>query len=316
MAFYQLIYQCMKPKYDMLWKGVIEEIMEDLLLFIDPEIGKKLDLERGFEYLDKELAELYPEPERPANSRVVDKLVKVFLLDGSERWMLLHLEIQGNNDKDFAARMFEYYIRVHSKHQRPVAAIAVLTGKNAGKMPAVFEDTCLWMRARYEFKTICIDDYPDEALRSSTNPFAAVMVVAKEALARVKGSDDERDRILLEHKLSIVRLLKERLAVFGKKKSDAILVFLNNYLVFKKSGTNRKFMVKSDQILGKTHTMGLVELLVESKHQEGVQEGLEKAVERLLTNSDFSSKKIAELIGVPIAVVTKVKRRVNKKRSQ
>lgn len=37
----------------MLWKGVIEEIMEDLLLFIDPDIGKELDLERGFEYLDK-----------------------------------------------------------------------------------------------------------------------------------------------------------------------------------------------------------------------------------------------------------------------
>jgi len=27
--------------------------------------------------------------------RVVNKLVKVFLLDGSEKWLLIHIEIQG-----------------------------------------------------------------------------------------------------------------------------------------------------------------------------------------------------------------------------
>ncbi len=49
----------MKPKYDILWKGMIEEVMEDLLLFVEPGIEKDLDLRRGFVYLDKELAELY-----------------------------------------------------------------------------------------------------------------------------------------------------------------------------------------------------------------------------------------------------------------
>jgi hypothetical protein len=49
----------MKPKYDMLWKGIVENIMEDLLLFVDPDIGNYLDLKRGFEFLDKELAEMY-----------------------------------------------------------------------------------------------------------------------------------------------------------------------------------------------------------------------------------------------------------------
>lgn len=38
----------MKPKYDMLWKGVVEDLMVDLLLFVDPDIGKEVDLERGF----------------------------------------------------------------------------------------------------------------------------------------------------------------------------------------------------------------------------------------------------------------------------
>lgn len=297
----------------MLWKGMVEEIMADLLLFVEPEIGKELDLERGFEYLDKELAELYPEPERPANTRIVDKLVKAFLRDGSERWMLLHLEIQGKNDKGFARRMFEYYIRVFSKHDRPVAAIAVLTGKSGNKMPAAFEDRCLWMRARYEYKTLCITDYTDEELKASMNPFAVVMLVAKEELLRFKGTDEDRDNALLNRKILLVKLLKERLAVFGERKTRAILIFLNNYVVFKNPKTSRNFMKQTDQILGKSNTMGIVEQLAEIKHQEGIQEGLEKAVRGLVANTDLSSPKIAEAVGVPVSLVRKIKKELNGK---
>jgi hypothetical protein len=303
----------MKPKYDILWKGMVEEIMADLLLFVDPEIGKELDLERGFEYLDKELAELYPEPERPGSTRVVDKLVKAFLRDGTERWMLLHLEIQGKNDKEFARRMFEYYIRVFSKHGRPVAAIAVLTGKSGNKMPAAFEDRCLWMWARYEYKTVCITDYSDEELKASMNPFATVMLVAKEELLRFKGTDEDRDNALLDRKILMVRLLKERLSVFGERKTRAILTFLNNYMVFKNPKTSRNFMKQTDQILGKSNTMGIVEQLAEIKHQEGIQEGLEKAVRGLVANTDLSSPKIAEAVGVPVSLVRKIKKELNGK---
>lgn len=298
----------MKPKYDMLWKGMIEEVMEDLLLFVDAEIDRALDLGRGFEYLDKELAELYPEPERPTNTRVVDKLVKVFLRDGTERWMLLHLEIQGKNEAAFARRMFEYFIRIFSKHGRPVAAIAVLTGKTGNKMPAAYEDRCLWMRARYEYKTLCITDYPDEALRASTNPFAAVMLVAKEALLRVEGGDDARDNVLLEQKLLIVRLLKERLAVFGEKKTAAILTFLNNYVVFKKPETNRKFVTRTDEIFEKKQTMGIIEQLAEIRHQEGREEAKAEVVRSLLAKTEFSSQKIAEIAGVAVSFVRKIKK--------
>jgi len=300
---------------------MLEEIMADLLLFVDPEIGKELDLERGFEFLDKELAAMYPEPEKPANTRVVDKLVKAFLRDGTEGWMLLHLEVQGKNDKDFARRMFEYYIRVFSKHGRPVAAIAVLTGKNGDKMPAAYEDRCLWMRARYEYKTLCIIDYADEMLKASTNPFATVMLVAKEALLQFKGTDEDRDNFLLDQKLQIVRLLKERMAIFGEKKTRAILTFLNNYVVFKNPKTNRNFIQQTDQILGKTNTMGIIEQLAEIKHQEGIEkghrkgvkEGLEKAVRGLLAKTKMPASEIAESVGVPIALVKKVKKEMNGK---
>jgi hypothetical protein len=312
----------MRPKYDILWKGMIEEVMEDLLLFVEPGIGSELDLERGFVYLDKELVEIYPEPDQPSKTRVVDKLVKSFLRDGSEHWVLLHIEVQAKNNKDFAGRMFNYFIRLFSKYGRSVAAIAVLTGKDGSKMSAAYEDRCLWMRARYEYKTLAITDYPDEVLAASTNPFAVVMMVAKETLLQVKGGEEERDNVLLEQKLRIVRLLKERMEVFGERKTRAILTFLKNYVVFKKPETNRNFMEQADQLLGKSKTMGIFEQLAEIKHQEGVEEGiqigkqegkqenlqaLERAIRALLDNTEFSSEKIAELVEVPIDLVQKVK---------
>jgi hypothetical protein len=310
-----------KPKYDILWKGMIENVMEDLLLFIDPDIGKELDLERGFEFLDKELAEIYPEPEKPSNTRIVDKLVKVFLRDGSERWMLLHVEVQGNNEENFARRMFEYFIRLFSKYGHPVAAIAVMTGKDGKEMPVAYEDRCLWMRARYEYKTLCITDYPDEVLKASTNPFAAVIMVAREALLKAKGTDEEKDNLLLEQKILMVRLLKEKMAAFGKKKTEAILSFLNNYVVFKNSETNRKFMTKTDEIFEKKNTMGVIEQLAEIKAKEALEEGREQGKEEerqefvrsLLTNTEFSPEKIAELVGVPVAFVQKIKKSLKAK---
>jgi hypothetical protein len=291
---------------------MIEEVIEDLLLFVDPEIGKELDLSRGFEFLDKELAEVFPDGEKAANTRVVDKLVKIFLRDGEERWMLLHLEVQGSTDKEFARRMFEYYIRLFSKHGRPVAAIAIFTGRG-GKVPATYEDRCLWMRALYEYKLLNIEDYPDETLKASSNPFAAVLLVAKEVLLRVKGTDEECDEVLLKEKLLMVRLLKEKVAVFGERKTAAVLAFLTNYVVFKKSETNRKFMDQRDQILGEKNTMGIFEQLVEIKRQEALEEGKGNSVRILLANTEFSAEKIAELVDIPVALVEKIKEELKAK---
>jgi hypothetical protein len=90
-------------------------------------------------YLDKELAELYPEPEKKSNTRVVDKLVKVFRKDGAEEWVLIHIEAQGETKSEdrpfFSERMFRYFYRCLDKYRRPIAAIALFTGPDARRMP-------------------------------------------------------------------------------------------------------------------------------------------------------------------------------------
>jgi hypothetical protein len=98
-------------KSDILWKTIIEEVFADLLRFIYPDADQKYDMDRGFEFLDKELAELHMEPDEEKDSRFADKLVKVYRRDGVEQWLLLHIEVQGDtSDRDaFAERMFTYF---------------------------------------------------------------------------------------------------------------------------------------------------------------------------------------------------------------
>lgn len=163
-------------------------------------------------------------------------------------------------------------------------------------------------KTRYEYKKLCIAEYLDEELSASTNPFAAVLMVAREALLRVKGDDRARDLALLQEKTRISMLVKERLAVFGEKKASAILLFLKNYVVFKNPEINVIFMERHDKIFQKENTMGIFEQFAEIRHEEGLQEGMERGLEKgmekavrvLLSSTEFSTEKIADLVGVPI----------------
>jgi hypothetical protein len=99
---------------DILWKGILEGTFDDFLRFFFPNADSIFDMERGFEFLDKELEQLYPNQDKP-KQRYVDKLVKVFTKDNTEKWILVHIEVQGYKDKDFGERMFTYYYRILDK---------------------------------------------------------------------------------------------------------------------------------------------------------------------------------------------------------
>ena len=45
---------------DILWKATLEDLFDDFLRFFYPDADQLFDLEKGFEYLDKELEQLFP----------------------------------------------------------------------------------------------------------------------------------------------------------------------------------------------------------------------------------------------------------------
>jgi hypothetical protein len=300
----------MRHDKDVLWKGLLEWVFDDLLRFVFPNAENVFDMQKGFGFLDKELAELYPEPEKESDTRVVDKLAKVFRKGGGEEWVLIHVEAQGETKSEdrllFAERMFRYFYRCLDSYRRPVAAIALFTGPDARRMPDSYKYEFLETRLHYEYSKLCILDYSDQELGESGNPFAWVVLAAKKALLQGKNLDNA----LLKGKLFIFRKLCEG-GIFEKQKLQAILTFLDNYVRFEDPEYNRKFRDEIDKITDKKNTMDIFEQVAEWRREEGreegLMEGLEKAVKGLLAKTEFSVDKIASLLDIPVSFVEKVK---------
>lgn len=92
-----------RSDYDSPWKEIIESFLPQCIAFFFPLIYAEIDWDRGYEFLDKELQKVV----RGARTGrgYVDKLVKVWRIDGAEEWLLIHLEVQSQVEEGFAKRL-------------------------------------------------------------------------------------------------------------------------------------------------------------------------------------------------------------------
>jgi len=102
--------------------------------------------------------------------RYVDKLVKVFLKDGREQFVLCHVEIQSNKGRgDLAERMFRYFYRIWDRYKVPITAIAILADENKGYRPVVYSQEFMGTSLRYDFNSYKILDQEESELRANEN---------------------------------------------------------------------------------------------------------------------------------------------------
>jgi hypothetical protein len=211
---------------DILWKAALEDLFDDFLRFFYPDADRLFNLDRGFEYLDKELEQLFPPDADNYSPRYVDKLVKVFTNSGDEEWILIHIEVQGYTDQDFAKRMFQYYYRILDKYDKPITAFAIFADSNKNFHPKYYERDFLGTKVYYAFNTYKIIDQDDSELEASNNPFAMAVLSAKLALSNHKLEDQQ----LFELAYSLAkRLLTKQIS---KEKTRKVMSFLRYYLNF------------------------------------------------------------------------------------
>ena len=123
--------------YDNSWKQASELYFEQFILLCFADIYPLIDWRRGFQVLEQELQQIVGETE--SGKRLADKLFQVWLLDGSETWVLIHIEIQSQTESDFAKRMYQYNYRAFEKYDRPVISLAVLGDETNSWRPSVYE---------------------------------------------------------------------------------------------------------------------------------------------------------------------------------
>lgn len=108
--------------------------------------------------------------------RLVDKLVRVTRLSGTEDWIYLHIEVQGSPQAEFAERMFVYNYRLFDRYHRPVASMALLADQSEGWHPSSFGFEVLGCEHTLKFPTTKLLDFAgrEAELQAEPNPFALV----------------------------------------------------------------------------------------------------------------------------------------------
>ncbi len=116
---------------DGLWKRVVGELFEDFLLFFAEDLYEAIDFSEAPDFLQQELFKEILDEKKGTN--YADQIVKVRLKDGEEKWILVHIEVEGSSNGDFPKRMFRYFYRIFDKYDHEIVAFAVLTGPTVNK---------------------------------------------------------------------------------------------------------------------------------------------------------------------------------------
>ncbi|MCU0469934.1 MAG: hypothetical protein MUF58_15165 [Arcicella sp.] len=196
----------MQVPRDLLWKSFLEDCFPDFLRFFIPSADKIFDFTKEIQFLDKELAQLFPETKN--KNRRADKLAKVFMKDGTEKWVLAHVEIQGYVDDEFSFRMFQYYYRIRDRYSQPVMAFAILTDDSPHYRPNEFSEGFLdTTKLLYQYKTLKLSDYRPEDFQKTNNIFAFALEVAWYGLKANKPKESE---VLYQQKMNLFRRVQNK----------------------------------------------------------------------------------------------------------
>jgi hypothetical protein len=205
-----------RDAYDSPWKDILEAYFQSFMQFFWAEISDDIDWSRGYEFLDQELSQIVRDAE--LGKRLADKLVKVWKLSGEETWVMIHVEVQSQEESGFSERMFVYFYRLRDKYDRPIVSLAILGDDRSTWRPKPFI-TQLWgCEVTFKFPYIKLIDYEPRwaELEVSRNPFAIV------TMAHLKTKATRNDlQARKEWKFRLTRCLYEQ----GYERRDILNLF-------------------------------------------------------------------------------------------
>ena len=276
-------------QYDSPWKEAIERYFPEFMAFYFPDAHAEIDWSKEHVFLDQELRAVVQDAE--FGTRFVDRLVRVTVLSGEERWIYIHVEVQGTKQAEFAERMFVYNYRIFDRYKRPVASLAVLADEHKHWKPTSYGFAVLGCRHTLEFPVAKLTDYEDKVdeLLASENAFGLI-TAAHILTQKTRKKHQER----YEAKLRLVRLLYQR--QWDKQRVIDLFSVLDwllqlpewlNSQVLQELETIEeskkvRYVTSVERIgMAKGIAKGLVEGRVKGL-QEGRQEGRQEGVSRLL----------------------------------
>ena len=259
-----------RADYDSPWKNILNRFLAAFMEFCLPHAAADIDWSRGYEFLDKELQAI--QRHQRIGNRRTDFLFKVWLKNGTEVWLLLHIEVQAYKDEHLEERMYIYNYRIFDRYNKPILSIAILADDNPNWRPSLYERSSRYNRLQFEFATIKLLDYAKQpALTEHANPFAIVIWAHIESL-RTRKKPLQR----LQSKLAITRALYKH--GFKKEYIIDLLCFIDWVLELPPP---LELEYSQDlQLLEETQRVDYITSFERIGHQKGLQKGLEEGLEK------------------------------------
>ncbi|WP_414578498.1 transposase [Anabaena sp. CCY 9402-a] len=274
--------------YDSPWKEVIELYFPNFLDFFFPQAYGEIDWTQPYEFLDTELQQL--EPDAEIGRRLVDKVAKVWLLNGEEAWVLVHVEVQGKYDRQFAERMYIYNYRLFDRHKKRVISLAVLADDQPNWRPNSYSYQLGGCCVSLEFPIAKLLDFETtwETLEQTTNPFGIIVMAHLKTKATQRNPESR-----LQWKLSIVRSLFSR--GYSREDIQELFRFIDWVMVLPRElALDFKMEVRSYEEVQRMRYVTSIERL--AKEEGIVQMGRENLIAILETRFGEVPNSIVEAI--------------------
>lgn len=186
------------------WKRVLTDLLPEFVAFAAPELHVAIDWAVTPVFHDKEFATIARQA--AVGPCTADLVVQLRLRSGGTSLLVLHVEVQGQSETDFAARMFTYYALIHLRLWRQrrrsgsrnqgemplILGIAVLTDDGPSWQPGAYESRGFGLGIRYDYRALKLRDPRVRATIAALtdNPFGLVARIWLDLQAAGRREDD------------------------------------------------------------------------------------------------------------------------------
>ncbi|MFN8493726.1 MAG: DUF4351 domain-containing protein [Caldilineaceae bacterium] len=272
------------PNYDSPWKEVITHFFDSFLAFFFADIYEAVDWTRPPEFLDKELQQISVEAK--IRRRLADTLVKVWLRNGTEVWVLIHIEVQGRHDPDFERRMFVYYYRIFDRYDRPIVSLAVLADSVRKWRPAEFQSELFNSGVQFRFRSAKLLDYAKrlDELETNNNPFAVVVIAHLQTQATRRKINERYTA-----KFQLMRRLYER--GYPAERIRQLFRFIDWIMVLPEELAQefKRELHAYEETRKMPYVTSIERIAIEEGRQKGLQEGLQEGLQQGLQQGAYQT---------------------------
>ena len=254
------------------------------------DLYPEIDFEKGADFLNLELFQFVIDSKKGRN--YTDKLVKVLLKNGEEKYVFVHIEVQAIGEEIFAERMFKYFYRIYDKYNHPIYSIALLTDARHQHHEDTFHYSFYGTELTYAYSTYRFYGKDEEELKRSDNPFA-LAVLAGIYNSKNNGKTDKDNEEKFHFKQKLIRLAFEKYSHRGTYLS-ALLYFIDYILQIPPEFQEKLYeslpIAQNEKEEGKimgmeklrdTPTFGrLFREIEEEATKRGMEKGIKKGIEQ------------------------------------